>query len=178
MIELLGEKITLRTLEREHCRELWLAYEPESNLPTEPLYLGLSVEGADQWFEEIQSQQGKGRVHLGVFTQEGRLIGDIQLAEIDWRHRTANIGLGISRKADRGQGYGRDATITLLGYAFQHLDLHRVSAAVVSHNLAAQQILEKCGFIREGQERESIYCAGKRYDRLRYGLLRTDFEQD
>ena len=142
MIELGGEKVVLRTLEREHCRELWEAYEPADPVPTEPLNLGLSIEGADKWFEDMQAKQGNQQVYLGVFTRDGRLIGDIQLS-IDWRHRTAGIGLSIARRADRGQGHGMDATVTLLRYAFQHLDLHRVSAATASHNTGAQRVLEK-----------------------------------
>jgi RimJ/RimL family protein N-acetyltransferase len=176
MIELRGEKVVLRTLEREHCRELWEAYEPAEPLPTEPLNPGLSAEGADEWFEDMQAKQGKEQVYLGVFTLGGRLVGDIQLSNINWRHRTACVGLSIARKSDRGHGYGMDATVTLVRYAFHHLDLHRVSASIVSHNAAAQRVLERCGFVREGQEREAIYCGGRRYDRLRYGLLRSRFE--
>ncbi len=177
MIELRGEKIVLRTLEREHCKELWAAYEPTAPLPTEPLNPGLSIEGAEKWFEEMQAGQGKQHVYLGVFTHDGKLLGDIQLAHIDWRQRTAKIGLGIARQVVRGQGYGKDATVTLLRYAFQHLDLHRVSAETANHNLAAQRILEKCGFVREGQEREAIFCDGRRWDRIMYGLLRPEFNQ-
>lgn len=176
MIELCGEKVVLRTLEREHCRELWEAYEPAEPMATEPLNPGLSVEGADAWFEEMQAKQGKEQVYLGVWTRDGRLIGDVQLAEIDWRHRTARMGLGIAREADRGWGYGLDATKALLGYAFEHLDLHRVSAATVSYNKAARRVLDKCGFVQEGQEREAVYCGGRRWDRLGYGLLRGEFE--
>lgn len=175
MIELRGEKIILHTLEREHCRELWEAYEPADPVPTEPLNPGLSVEGADKWFEQIQAKQGKEQVYLGVFTPDGEVIGDIQLSNIDWRHRTASIGLSIARRADRGRGYGRDATVTLLRYAFRHLDLHRVSAAIATHNAAAQRVLETCGFVQEGRARGAIYCAGRRYDQLGYGLLREEF---
>lgn len=177
MIELCGEKVVLRTLEREHCKELWEAYEPADPLPTEPLNPGLSIEGADKWFEDMQTKQGSQQVYLGVFTRDGKLIGDIQLSNIDWRHRTAGIGLSIARRADRGQGYGKDATVTLLRYTFQHLDLHRVSAATASHNTAAQRVLEQCGFVQEGQEREAIYCDGQRWDRCKYGLLRAEFEE-
>ena len=176
MIELRGSKVILRTLEREHCRELWDAYEPTTPLPTEPLNPGLSVEGADKWFDEMQSAQGKSHVYLGIFTHEGRLVGDIQLANIDWRHRTAGLGVGIARAADRGQGYALDATLTLLRYGFQHLDLYRVSATTAEYNLAMQKILEKCGFVQEGQERKAIYCDGRRWNRLAYGLLRDEFK--
>jgi RimJ/RimL family protein N-acetyltransferase len=191
MVELRGDKVVLRTLEREHCRVLWEAYEPAEprgvsrsaqalrphSAPTEPLNVGLSVEGADPWFEDMQAKQGKEQVYLGVFTHDGRLVGDIQLSNIDWRHRTSGIGLGIARRADRGQGFGLDATRTMLRYGFQHLDLHRVSAVTAEHNVAAIKILERCGFVQEGCEREAIFCIGRRWDRLRYGLLRAEFEE-
>jgi RimJ/RimL family protein N-acetyltransferase len=177
VIELRGERTMLRTLEREHCRILWQQFEPTEPIPTEALNPGLSVEGADKWFEEMQARQGREQVYLGVFTPAGELIGDIQLASIDWRSRAASIGCGITRQAERGKGYGCDATLTLLRYGFEHLDLHRISAATAGYNAAAQHVLAKCGFTQEGCEREAIYCAGRRWDRLNYGLLRPEFEQ-
>jgi len=176
MIELRGEKVRLRTLERVDCHKLWEAYEPIVPLPTEPLNPGLSIEKADDWFEEIQNKQGKEQLYLGVFTTDGELIGDIQLSGIDWRHRSANLGLSIARSADRRKGYGLDATLTLLAYAFQQLDIYRVSAVIISFNAPAEGILEKCGFVKEGQEREAIYSDGQRWDLIRYGLLRPEYQ--
>jgi RimJ/RimL family protein N-acetyltransferase len=176
LIELRGEKVILRALEREHCRELWEGYEPGEPLPTEPLNPGLSVEGAGTWFEEIQAKQGKEQVYLGVFTLEGRLVGDIQLAAIDWRQRTADIGAGIARRADRRQGYGLDAVLTLLQYGFEELDLYRVTARTAQYNEGAKRVLEKAGFVQEGRERAAIHRGGRRWDRLIYGLLRCEFE--
>lgn len=177
MIELRGEKVVLRTLEREHCRQLWERYVPAEPLPTEPLNPGLSVEGADKWFEEMQAKQGREHVYLGIFTPEGELLGDIQLSNIDWRHRTARLGGSIARLEERGQGYGTDAALTLLRYGFEHLALHRVAAATAEYNTAARRGLEKCGFVQEGCERQAIYCEGRRWDRVRYGLLRGEFER-
>jgi len=68
MVELKGEKVVLRTLEREHCRQLWERYEPVEPVPTKALNAGLSVEGADKWFDEMQARQGHEHVYLGVFT--------------------------------------------------------------------------------------------------------------
>jgi RimJ/RimL family protein N-acetyltransferase len=175
MIELRGEDVVLKTLEREHCRELWEAYEPAEPLPTEPLRPGLSVEGAEKWFDEMQEKQGREQVYLGIFCADGRLVGDAQLANIDWRHRTATVGAGIARRSDRGHGYGSDATRVMVAYAFDHLDLVRVSASTVEYNEGARQALLKCGFVQEGQERQAVFCQGRRWDRVRYGLLREEF---
>ncbi len=126
--------------------------------------------------EEIQAKQGKEQLYLGIFTLEGRLVGDIQLAHIDWRQRTADIGAGIARRADRAQGYGFDATLVLLRYGFEELDLYRMTARTAECNTRAVRVLEKVGFVLEGREREAFYCAGRRWDRLLYGLLRHEFE--
>jgi RimJ/RimL family protein N-acetyltransferase len=176
MIELIGSKVSLRTLEREDCRALWVQYEPQQPIPTEPLNPGLSAEGAEKWFDEMQARQGREQVYLGVFTLSGDLIGDIQLANIDWRNRSASLGLGIASQSQRGRGYGADAALVLVRYGFEQLDLCRISASTLEYNVAAQHVLAKCGFAQEGCEREAIYCAGRRWNRLTYGLLRADFE--
>ena len=108
MVELRGEKVVLRALEREHCRQLWERYKAAAPLPTEPLNPGLSVEGADKWFEDMQAKQGRQHVYLGIFSLGDELLGDVQLADIDWRHRAANLGGSIARADERGQGYGAD----------------------------------------------------------------------
>ena len=45
MIELRGENVILRTMERAHCRTLWEHNEPVEPIPTEHVRPGLSVEG-------------------------------------------------------------------------------------------------------------------------------------
>jgi RimJ/RimL family protein N-acetyltransferase len=175
MLELKGEKVVLRTLEREHCRELWNRYEPTEQVPTEQLNVGHSVEGADKWFDEMQAKQGKEHVYLGVFTPEGELLGDIQLANIDWRNRTATLGGGMAQASERGAGYGTDAARTILRHGFEQLDLHRVEAETVEFNTAARRALEKLGFRQEGCRREAVHRSGKRWDSLIYAVLRDEF---
>ena len=177
MVEILGRKVALRALERVHCRELWTAYEPVEPLTTEPLRPGLSVEGADRWFEEIQAGQGQDRLYLGIFTRdENRLVGDIQLSALDWTNHTAEVGVGIARAADRRCGYARDALAALIVYAFNFLDLARLSAVVVEYNTVAAAGLAEGGFVLEGRDREAVYAGGQRWDRLRYGLLRREYK--
>ena len=175
MIELRGERIVLRALEREHCRELWQRYEPVRPVATEPLNVGLSVERADQWFEEIQAKQGQEQVYLGIFDHEDRLLGDIQLADIDWRNRTASLGGSLSLEIHRGHGYGTDAALAILRYGFQELGLYRVEAETAEYNLAARRVLEKAGFREEGRRRQKLYRAGRRWDSMVYGLLQSEF---
>jgi len=175
MVEIRGERVVLKTLERGDCRQVWEQYEPAEPLPTEPPSAGRSVEGSDAWFDEIQAKQGREQVYLGIFLPEGQLLGDIQLANIDWRARTATLGGGISRRADRGSGYGTDAAHTILRYGFNELDLFRVEASMAEYNAPARRVLERLGFSEEGRRRQALYRGGRRWDRVMYGLLRSEF---
>lgn len=172
MVKLEGEKTVLKTLERKHCKKLWKDYEINEELPTQPLEPGKSIENADDWFEEMQEKQGDDQYYLGIFTYEDELIGDIQLANIDWKNRTATLGMCISKKEDRGKGYGTDACETIIRFAFDHLDLYRLSARTIEFNTAAKKMLEKNGFELEGKEKKATFRFGERHDRLIFGLLK------
>jgi len=177
MIQLRGTQVILRTLEREHCRKLWDTYEPVEPIEPQPIQIGLSHEGANEWFEDIRAKQGTEQIYVGIFFPDGTLIGDIQLAHINWRNRTADLGFGLAKQKHRGKGYGTDAAITLTRYGFDHLNLIRINSSTLEYNIACQRSLEKCGFVQEGRERQAVYIDGKRWDRLIYGLLRSEFEK-
>ncbi len=176
MVELKGKITILKTLEREHCKKLWKEYEIDEEHPTQALEPGKSIEYADNWFEDIQDKQGQSQYYLGIFTTEHVLVGDIQLANIDWKNRTAEIGFGISKEKDRGRGYCSDAVKTILRFAFDHLDLYRISASTVEFNESAIKVLERNNFELEGKKKKAVLCSGDRYDLLVYSLLRKNFD--
>lgn len=64
----------------------------------------------------------------------------------------------------------------LLRFAFQELNLHRVTLDVFDYNLRALRSYEKTGFKLEGRERGVIQRDGKRYNALAMGTLREEWE--
>ena len=54
--------------------------------------------------------------------------------------------------------------------AFDTLQLHRVDLRVLSFNVRALRCYEKCGFVREGVERESAFVDGARVDDVMMSL--------
>lgn len=77
---------------------------------------------------------------------------------------------------DRVTGYCTDAALVLLRYGFEHLDLYRISTATTANNASAIRVLEKLGFSEEGREREAAYWSNQRWDRLLFGILKSEFE--
>ncbi|WP_430640992.1 GNAT family N-acetyltransferase [Couchioplanes caeruleus] len=70
--------------------------------------------------------------------------------------------------ARQGHGYATRAVKLLCGWALTGTALERLVAGVPTPDLAAQRVLERSGFVREGQERRT----GGRTDLYRYALLR------
>ncbi len=74
-----------------------------------------------------------------------------------------------------GKGYGTDAMRVMLRYAFDELNLHRVSLRVFGFNQRAIRSYEKCGFAHEGVSRNALNKMGQRWDEVWMGILRSDW---
>lgn len=175
MVKLEGENIYLATLERKDCEKLWNDFEYDFDKLTEPLNIGHSIEKAGDWFDEIQKEQGKESIRLGIFNKDGEVIGDVALQDIDWKNRTCSLGSGIAKKENRSKGYGKIATKLIIEYGFNNLGLERITANTLEQNIGAQKVLESVGFILEGKERKAEYFAGRKWDRFDYAILIEEY---
>jgi len=106
---------------------------------------------------------------------DDRLIGLIGLYTIFWSQREAFMGIQIGERDYWGRGYGTDALQTLLRYAFDELNLQRVSLSFLEGNERAGRSYEKCGFRYEGRQRHAWAYDGQRWDELYMGLLRDEW---
>jgi len=107
---------------------------------------------------------------------DGALIGTVGFFEIEWANQVAWLGMGIGERNAWDQGYGTEALHLALQYAFDELNLHRITLTVIAYNERAIALYEKAGFQREGVFREFGQRDGRRYDMYLYGLLRSEWE--
>src|SRR4051812_1516710 len=105
---------------------------------------------------------------------DGRYIGTIRLHEIAWEDRRARLAVGIFDRRFWSRGSGTEAIRLLLDYAFEQLRLHRVDLRVLDYNTRAIRCYEKCGFIREGVERESALVNGLWHSDVIMGILENE----
>jgi RimJ/RimL family protein N-acetyltransferase len=174
---ILGEKIRLRAIEREDIPTFvrWFN-DPEVRRYLE-MYLPMSKTKEEQWFEAYLKDDS--HQLFGIETDEGFLIGNVGLHSIDWRNRSAVLGIVIAEKEYWGRGYGSDAIITLLRFVFGEMNLHRVHLSVYDFDERAIACYEKCGFRHEGRAREAMYRDGSYHDSLYMAILRQDlFNED
>jgi RimJ/RimL family protein N-acetyltransferase len=105
----------------------------------------------------------------------GRFVGTARLHSILWADRKATVALGIFDRRFWSHGYGTEALRLLMRLAFDDLGLHRLRLRVLHYNLRAIRCYEKCGFVREGVERESALVDGVWHDDVLMGILESEY---
>jgi RimJ/RimL family protein N-acetyltransferase len=116
-------------------------------------------------------------VHLAIgLAGHAQPIGYLHLALIERAQRRCRLGIVIGEKDRWGRGYGHRAVAQAADYAFDVLDLDRITAEVLADNPRSVRLFESVGFVREGAMREyARRGGGERVDELIFGLLRRDW---
>jgi RimJ/RimL family protein N-acetyltransferase len=105
-----------------------------------------------------------------------RMIGNLSLLNIDWRNRSAEVGIFIGDKSCWNQGYGTEAMKLMLRHAFEMLNLNRVYLRVYETNPRAIRAYQKAGYVVEGRDRQGEYRNGKYWDVIRMSVLRKEWK--
>lgn len=133
---------------------------------------------AKQWVETHAAQFAAGvNVVYAVVRQDGdALIGAVSLG-ITPRHRRAELAYWLSVPF-WNQGCMTEAARALLGFGFDALGLHRVTATHFTRNPASGRVMQKLGMTREGMLRQHFLKGGAFEDVEVYGLLASDRQAD
>jgi aminoglycoside 6'-N-acetyltransferase len=114
------------------------------------------------------------QVAIASREQPDRLLGDC-----GFRSRTDEPGivdLGYSLAAEaQGHGYATEAVGEVLRYLFEDRHKHKVCADCDTRNRPSWQLLERLGFAREGELRESFRDADGWASEYLYGLLAPEW---
>jgi RimJ/RimL family protein N-acetyltransferase len=101
----------------------------------------------EEWFRTLATDRTN-RTWV-IESLEGRLIGELELAQLNWRTGSAELRICIGDRDYWGHGYGSDAIRTALGAAFAVMQLRSVYLRVFVSNARAVHVYEKLGFRRQ-----------------------------
>ena len=101
-----------------------------------------------------------------------RIIGDcgITVTEKQVHGGIGEIGY-VLLKEFRGHGYAGEIARKLIEYCFDELKLHKIVAHCDSENSASEQVMLRCGMIKEGESKKCRYMNGVWKDELQYTLI-------
>lgn len=126
-----------------------------------------------EWLENLPKRQG--HKVFGMETLEGKLIGSIGLHDTNFRSGTATTGTVIGEPDFWGGGYGTDAKMLLLDYAFNTLGLRKIRSRVYDFNGRSLAYATKCGYKEEGKLVQDLWKNGRYVDTVLLAVFRDQW---
>lgn len=156
-----------------HDSEYQRMFQPDPALPQSPAQVKKRYEKIEK-----DAEEHRGNFYYTIrMKSDERLVGFAELYWIDWSNGGAWLRLGIGDPADRRKGYGEQALRLLINFAFNELNLYRLSVVIPEYNTAALGLFCKLGFVEEVRQREAINRYGRYWDQLHLGLLREEWQR-
>ena len=171
---ILGERVRLRALEPSDAEVVSIWYRDHEFSVLDGNIYGDSLESLRAFLKSVGSPSYADAT-FGIENEEAVLIGMVRLKRGRPEDRRADFGIAIER-AYWNRGYGTDATRTILRFAFEEMNLHRISLTVLDYNTRAQRCYEKCGFRVEGRHRQARFRDGRWCDEILMGVLQDEFD--
>jgi RimJ/RimL family protein N-acetyltransferase len=175
---LTGTLVRLRPLDMSDLERYyqWINDREVTQFLAGPSRYPFSRAEEEQWLSGAVHRTHPPDVVLAIETSaEGRHIGSVGLHQISGEDRRATMGIMIGDKDFWSRGYGTDAILTLLRFAFDEMNVNRVALEVHADNARAIACYLKCGFVEEGRLRQDRYKKGKYIDSLIMGVLADEF---
>jgi RimJ/RimL family protein N-acetyltransferase len=173
MIE--GQKVRIRAIEKSDIDEILGWINDGEVMKNLLMRYPVSRYQEEKWIERaLDDAVGRNKV-FAIETKEGEYLGGIGLHNINWENRNAEAGIVIGKKEHWNKGYGTDAMMTILDFAFNQMNLHRVYLRVYEYNARGIRSYEKCGFKQEGVLRDDRYTNGEYHHTVMMGILKEEF---
>ncbi|MCA5894778.1 GNAT family N-acetyltransferase [Isoptericola sp. NEAU-Y5] len=180
-----GELVRLRPLEAKDADRLWVSLrDPDSARIT-----GMGTNGSStraevaEWAATAADRPGRYDWAItSAAVRDGELVSDDLLGEISLDQVSRALGsasLRLRMLPDyRGRGYGREAIVEVLRFAFEASEgprLHRVGLSVPSLNPRARMLYDSLGFREEGRLRDALRDGDGWTDSVVMSILEDEF---
>jgi len=173
IVFLQSKRVVLRPLLKEDIPLLvrWI------NDPKVSSYLNICMPmmeaDENEWFEGLHKRKLNDIV-LAIVV-DGMAIGTMGIHCISWKDRTATTGTLIGEEEYRGKGYGSEAKMLLLNYAFNTLNLRKVCSSVLAFNERSYRYSLNCGYKEEGRRKKQHFQYGEYWDEILLAVFREDW---
>ena len=170
-MELLGEKIKLRPIERSDMDDLY-------NWWNDPEFAGEFASDYPKSRAEVEKLVKEARFFIIENRTEHKKIGFIAyyLIRSDYPY-LFEIGYRI-KQTERRKGYTTEAARLLIDHLFTtNKEIERIESVTDVENVASRRVLEKNGFKREAELRKRFFNKGQYRNEYMYNLLREEWEK-
>lgn len=176
VMNILGKKVILRAIEEDDLLLLhkW-ANDPQTQDAVGHIHFPSSLDFHKAWFQKLKDDHLNQR--LAIDSVDCGLIGISSIMNIDWRNNHAWHGIMLGDKDTRRKGYGFDAVMATMKYAFEEMHLERLDGAIIEYNSISYSFYcKKLGWQEEGRRRNWYFRKGRYWDKIVVGITREDYD--
>lgn len=174
------EKVTLTRITDMDIPALWEIMGNEDNYRFSPTGAMQSVHEVTSRFRKAESLfREKKSIFLGIFANDdvNKLVGTFEISDVNPRIEAVSINFMLGREYT-GKGYATTAVSSAVKYLFERVEVNRIQALVLPINYSCKQLLERCGFVKEGTIRDGFLWPDKGIvDLTLYSILPSDYKK-
>ena len=117
------------------------------------------------------------RLDLGIFRiEDDKMLGRIALHSVDFGiQRSAGVSYWVDEE-ETNNGYATEALSTLVSFAFEEVNLHRIWLKITKQNKASTAIARKLGFKSEGISRKCLFINREWQDANVFSILDEEYD--
>lgn len=123
-------------------------------------FMPISIDQQEKWMDSMIDTTGNNKRFI-ICDNENVPIGMVGLYNINWIHRTCEIGIYIANKSAQGKGYGKESCELIEQFAKEYLNLRKIKLNVVSDNESAINMWRSLGYEKVGEFKDERFIKGK-----------------
>lgn len=122
------------------------------------------------WYKKVNDNPNQ---YLLIFELNGTPTGFVNIKRLE-SGAVADWGFYIAPDSEKGTG--RKLGMTVLSYAFDTLELHKICGQALAYNVPSVKFHMSLGFIQEGVLREQYFDGQSYNDVVHFGLLANEWK--
>lgn len=135
----------------------------------------LTVDAEKSYLKMMIQHQAESKGQLFLIYYEDELIGTIDLHKIDLKNKKAEIGYWMA-KGYTGKRIATESVVFICHYAFEILELNKLTIIVDVRNIASNKVAKNAGFHFVATDIQDMYDGENYQDMNRYILLKNHFD--
>lgn len=160
-------EVSLADVDRDYCR--WMN-DAEITQYLESRFEKWSVKKLKDYVSKILKNPDY--VFFAIISKdENKHIGNIKIGPINRIHNFADVGIVIGERSYWGKGFATEAIKLVVNYAFNTLNLHKLTAGVYANNVGSIKAFQKAGFLVEGRRKKHFSLDGNYVDGMLLGII-------
>lgn len=172
-----GENIYLREVRESDVNEAYYTWMNDNEVTQflESRFYPNSTSSITEFIRKNDSDPST--IFLALINRSDEVhVGNIKLGPINWIHRFAEVGILMGEKSYWGKGIATEALKLVSFYAFNKLNLRKLTAGCYSNNKGSEKAFLKAGFSIEGTRKSHFFYNGEYVDYTLLGLINTEFQ--